>query len=779
MKKISTLDLDLASHTISVYHTDKTPPLTVSFNTPARRFYFSLIALIVHEMKQKKHPGFIYIRKHEGMLRWLDSSISGKFASQSTENMWAKIKMAWRQRLPDLETAAFFKIENRDMIQPYGKGGKSRYDCSDEECDTWANLFQYDENNIWRFKFAVDSVSLNLEDVHLSFGDLREQSAWQEYIKSLSPPKTDDSDKPTDQQVKCLECGSEQASLNQFCSICGHNLKTPNQSSGDAVYPQYQPPSQVFRIPKVPVDPVVIAGERKKVTVLCIELFDITQLTESHDPEDIHQFISFLYHILDEHIQLHNGIINQFVEDGIMALFGAPVAQEDHAKHACYAALSIAKTLSEKAGEIEKRFGIPLQVRMGINSDLVVAGTIGGEQQRIYTAVGNTIHIANRLKHLALPGSIIISSNTYKLVKDYFKLKPYPHVAKSVTGLNDAAYQLIRSGAYESRFEVAGVKGFTKFVGREKTIRRLLNVFDKAQTGSSQVVLLFGEAGAGKSRVLHEFTKLLPVRECVYLEGKCVHHGVSMPCLPVLDILRNYFDIQQHDNETVIRKKIEGKTRDLELYQKESGDFISDLLLGGGSSLFYQQLDPEKRRKMTFTIIKDLLFSACREKLLVLAVEDCHWIDRTSEDFFMHLIDHLGNHKIMMMMIYRPEYTFQPMGTVDFSHININPLTPQSSLALIQAILKNQHIDSRLETFIIERSAGNPLIIEEITYSLIEQGAVEKKNEYHVLSKNIHEIRLPDTIKGIIATRIDRLNDQLKMIIQTGAVIEEPFRMTH
>ena len=231
------------------------------------------------------------------------------------------------------------------------------------------------------------------------------------------------------------------------------------------------------------------------VTVLFIELFDITQLTETHDPEDIHQFISFLYDILDAHIQLHNGIINQFVEDGVMALFGAPVAQEDHAKHACYAALSISKTLSEKAGDIKKGFGISLQVRMGINSDLVVAGTIGGEQQRIYTAVGNTIHIANRLKHLAAPGTIMISANTHKLVKDYFKLKPYPQAAKSVIELNDAAYRLIRAGAHETRFEIAGIKGFTTFVGRERTITSLLNTFDKANAGSSQVVLLFGEAG--------------------------------------------------------------------------------------------------------------------------------------------------------------------------------------------------------------------------------------------------------------------------------------------
>jgi class 3 adenylate cyclase/tetratricopeptide (TPR) repeat protein len=775
MKKCTKIDLDLAKYKISIHYNDLTQPLVLYFDTPARRFYFSLITLIVHEMKHQDKPSFIYIRKHEYMLRQLDRAISGKHTSKSINDMWAKIRMAWRHRLPDLETAKLFKIENRDLIQPYEKGGKYRYDCSDVECDTWANLFDFDENNIWRLKFAIDSSSLNLDDVEIVLGKLRDQPAWQEYVKKLKQASVDDVAQIKEHQIKCDACGSENSPENQFCSACGQNLKASNKIL-NVVLDQVLAHSQILSIPKVPTDQPAIEGERKMVTALIIETVDITQLPETHDPEEMHQLMSFLYNILNDRIQTHNGMISQVAEDGVMALFGAPVAQEDHAKHACYAALVIRNALEIKAGEIRQKFGLPLNIRMGLNSGLVVAGTIGEGHQRMYTAIGNTIHIANKIKNLAEPNTIMVSKSTYQFVKDYFEFTSGNKSVKNQAAANDEAYQLIQVGTYDTRIEVADAKGLTKFVGRKNTISRLLNAYDKTRVGSSQVLLLYGEAGSGKSRVLREFREQLSVGDFTYLEGKCLHHGVSIPYLPILDILRSYFDIQSQDNESVVRAKIKAKTKDLEWVQKETPEFIREILTAtSNNATLYQQLSPEQRRKRTFSVIKELLFSSCREKPLVVAVEDFHWIDRTSEDFFLNFINYLGNSKILMIIVYRPEYAFQQIGKVDCTQINLSPLTSQSSLELLQAILKSHKIDKELKDFIFERSAGNPLIIEEITYSLIEQGAIENKGGHHTLHKNIEKIQLPDSIKGIIAARIDRLEDTLKMIIQTSSVIGRAF----
>ena len=793
MNRVKHIDIDLDTFKIVLQFQNTKGPLILHFDTPSRKFYLSLIALIVHEMKQQDHPGFVYIRKVEKLLKFMDDSLAGSYASGTVEGMWEKIRKAWHYSLPNLEEAAHFKIEGRDLIPPHNKGGKFVYDCTETECDVWSTLFGVDDiTNKWRFRFAVDVTGLGLSEVTLKFGDLLDDSAWGAFLKGLKDTLSEGSfiasieaTRATSttsknywkwyvKPINCFVCGSRNLPKSKYCSTCGQNLNYPTNDL-NIDFDQNRPISPILTISKIPIDQPAIEGERKMVTALLIEAINSDRFNEANNPEKLHRLMSFIFNLIDDQIQAHNGMINHIGDDGLLALFGAPVAQEDHARHACYAALSIKKILEEKAVEIEKIIGLQLNIRMGLNSGLVVAGTLGGKQRRIYTAIGNTIRIANDLKNMAVPGTILVSVETQRHIKDYFKLKHFSDEVMEGKGTKDKAFQLIKAGKYDTRIEIAGIRGFTKFVGRKNTVSKLLDAFENVKNGSSQVLLLSGEAGSGKSRVLHEFTKRLPQEDFLYLEGKCMYHGVTMPYLPILDILNSYFNIQSNDTEEVIKKKIESKSKDLVTFEAESTNLFKDLLSEKTSDTLYQQMEPDQRRRMTFSIIKNLFFNICREKPLVLAVEDFHWIDKTSEDFFLHFINCLENNRILIVMVYRSEYNFQQIGNVSCQSVNLRPLTPQSSLELIQAIFQSHKIDKKMEDFIYEHSAGNPLIIEEIVNNLTEQKAIEIKEGSHYLSKRIESIELPDSIRGIIAARIDRLEDNLKAILQTASIIGRVF----
>ena len=327
----------------------------------------------------------------------------------------------------------------------------------------------------------------------------------------------------------------------------------------------------------------------------------------------------------------------------------------------------------------------------------------------------------------------------------------------------------------ETRIEAAAAKGLTRFVGRGKELETLKEAFQSAKSGSGQVIGVVGEAGVGKSRLLLELRGMLPEGEYSYLEGRCLHYGGSMPYLPVLDVLKGYFGIKDETRESCIKEKVRECMCKLDEELLEVPACLQEVLSLKVEDEKYLQLGPQQRRERTFEAIRDLLIRESQRKPLILAVEDLHWIDKTSEEFLNYLIGFLPTASILLILLYRPEYTHTWGSKSYYGKIGLDQLSAQTSAELVQAILEGGDVAPEIAGLVLGRAGGNPLFVEELTHSLVENGSIQKKDHQFVLARKPSEIEVPDTIQGIIAARMDRIEDNLKRIMQVASVIGREF----
>jgi class 3 adenylate cyclase/tetratricopeptide (TPR) repeat protein len=518
-----------------------------------------------------------------------------------------------------------------------------------------------------------------------------------------------------------------------------------------------------------------IEGERKLVTVLFADVANYTAMSEKLDPEEVHQIMEGCFKILMDEIHRYEGTINQFTGDGVMAIFGAPVAHEDHAQGACYSALSIQKAMVKYNEKVKKNFGVDFRMRIGMNSGQVVVGSIGDDLRMDYTAVGDTTNLASRLESMASPDSILVSQDTFRLVRDFFEFETLGPVEVKGKEEPQEAFKLLKSSGVETRIGAAVAKGLTRFVGRKNSMAALKEAYDWVLSGSGQVVAVVGEAGVGKSRLLLESRSQLLQGEYIYLEGRCLHFGGSMSYLPFLDVLRSYFEIEDGDREGGIKKKMAEKLAALDRNLGRALPPLMELLSLKVEDEDFLKLGPQQRREKTFEAIRDVLIRVSQERPLILAVEDVHWIDKTSEELLDYLIGWLASARILIVLPYRPEYTHQWGSKSYYRKIGLNQLTTESSAELVQAILEEGEVSSEIRELILNRTSGNPLYLEELTHSLLENGSIQKKEHQFVFSGTASAIQIPDTIQGIIAARMDRLEDNLKRTMQVASVIGRDF----
>ena len=575
-------------------------------------------------------------------------------------------------------------------------------------------------------------------------------------------------------EITCPECGAKNRSDNNFCDECGHYLARPKKA------PELDYSKPKSYTPKYLADKILstrssIEGERKLVTVMFADVASFTAISESLDPEDIHQIMDGCFKIMMDEIHKYEGTINQFTGDGVMAIFGAPVAHEDHAQRACYAALSVRNIIQNYSEDLKTKFDINFKMRIGLNLGLVVVGSIGDDLRMDYTAVGDTTNLAERMESLAKPGSILVSESTYTLAKDYFKFGPIQKVKVKGKKREQNTYELLKVGEIVTRFEAASAKGLTRFVGRSNSMNALIESYNKAHAGFGQVVGIVGDAGVGKSRILLEFKNQLPPDEITCLEGRCLHYGDSTAYLPILEILKVYFQIKEEEDESVIKKRIMNKIAQLDEKLITILPAFYDLLSLQLEDEGYSKLQPQQKRDKMFEGLRNFLIRESQNNTLVIAIEDLHWIDKTSEEFLNYLIGWLTGTKILLILLYRPEYTHHWGSKSYYNRIGLDHLTIKSSAELIQAILKGGEVVPELQELILSRSAGNPLYIEEYTHTLLENGSIQKKNELYVLTKKFSSAEIPDSIHGIIAARMDRLKDDLKRTMQVASVIGRDF----
>jgi class 3 adenylate cyclase/tetratricopeptide (TPR) repeat protein len=575
-------------------------------------------------------------------------------------------------------------------------------------------------------------------------------------------------------ELECPACKAKIPLGKKFCGECGHDLTKPVEAPV-INYSEPQSYTPKFLADKILTTRSSIEGERKLVTVLFADAADFTSIADKLDPEEVHQLMDNCFKILMDKIHTYEGTINQFTGDGIMALFGAPVAHEDHAQRGCYAALSIQKAIGDYGVKVKKDFGIHFKLRIGLNSGPVIVGSIGDDLRMDYTAVGDTTNLAARMESMAKPGTVFISEPTHRLVRDFFELKSIGKVEVKGKDKPQQAFELLKAGEVETRIEAAVTKGLTRFIGRKNSMAALMQAYEKTKSGAGQVFGIVGEAGVGKSRLLLEFKNRISQEDTTYLQGRCIHYGGSMAYLPILDILRSYFNLNETDRELIIKKKMKDKI--LQLDDKLEGVLppFEDLLSLDVLDEAYIDLEPKQKRARTFEAVRDLLIRESQNRLLVLAVEDLHWIDKTSEEFLDYLIGWLAGTRILLILLYRPEYTHTWGSKSYYNRIGLGQLTTKSSAELVQAILEGAEVVGELKDLILSRTGGNPLFMEEFTHGLIENGSIQRQDNQYVLRRKVSDIQVPDTIQGIIAARMDRLEDNLKRTVQVASVIGRDF----
>ena len=520
-------------------------------------------------------------------------------------------------------------------------------------------------------------------------------------------------------------------------------------------------------------------GERKTVTALFADIKGSMDLMEDIDPEQARAIIDPALKLMIDGVHRYDGYIVQSTGDGIFALFGAPVAHEDHAQRSLFAALRVQEDMRRYSAELRKQGNPPIEIRIGINTGEVVVRSIRTDDAHTeYTPIGHSTSLAARMQTLAPTGSIVITEQTQKLAAGYFELKALgPARIKGVSDPIDV-YEVLGIGPLRTRLQRSESRGLSKFVGRQAEMEELGRALGRAREGHGQIVAAMAEAGVGKSRLFHEF-KLRSGADALVLEAFSVSHGKASAYLPVVDLLKTYFRIADRDDERTRREKVTGKVLALDRALEETLPHLFALLGISGGAAALEEMDPSIRRRRTREAVKSLILRESLNQPLLLIFEDLHWIDSESEAILNLLADSIGTARILMMVNYRPEYRHQWGNKTYYTQLRLDPLLPANAGELLSAMLGDADELLALKKMIVERTEGNPFFIEEMVQVLFEQGVLARDEAAASasvrLAKPFASIQIPPTVKGILAARIDKLTPADKDMLQTLAVIGKEF----
>jgi class 3 adenylate cyclase/pimeloyl-ACP methyl ester carboxylesterase len=519
-----------------------------------------------------------------------------------------------------------------------------------------------------------------------------------------------------------------------------------------------------------------LQGERKHVTVLFVDVSGFTALSERLDPEDVHQLMDRAFELMLAEIHLYEGTVNQFLGDGLMALFGAPIAHEDHAVRAVHAALGIQRALRGYRDEQCSRRGIEFQVRVGLNAGPVVVGKIGDNLRMDYTAVGDTTNLAARLVALAEPGRILISEEIVRAVGPYFVVHPLGEVTVKGKTAPIRAYQVEVARSVRGRIEAVSETGLTPLVGRDRELALLQERFAEVQEGRGQVLLVFGEAGIGKSRLIAEFRRHAETSMgSRWLVGRCVSYGQAISYLPVLDVVRELFGLADADPADEVRAKIDTGLNAMGGDLPRTAPFLRALLSLDPGDPSVTTMVPAQRHGRTTEAIRALVAHQSERGPVVVLLEDLHWIDPASQDVVRLLVEAVAALPVLVMLTYRPGYA-PPFGDQTyFTRITLHGLPPGLVGAMVEGVLGGTHVPPGVRELIARRADGNPLFVEELGKTLVEDGTLERENGGYRLARPITESAIPETIQGVIMARIDRLPEASKSALQVASVIGREF----
>ena len=560
----------------------------------------------------------------------------------------------------------------------------------------------------------------------------------------------------------CPACRAVNPPGNRFCGQCAAPLSSDSRASPDSYTPKHL-------AEKILTSKAALEGERKQVTVLFADLKGSMELLADRDPEEARKILDPVLELMMEAVHRYEGTVNQVMGDGIMALFGAPLAHEDHAVRACYAALRMQESVKRYAEEVRRFQAAVVKIRVGLNSGEVVVRAIGSDLHMDYTAVGQTTHLAARMEQLADPGAIVITPGTLALAEGYVEVKSLGPVL--VKGLANAVevYEVTGAGPARTRLQAAARRGLTRFVGRDAELEQLRRAQQLAGNGHGQVAAIVGEAGAGKSRLVYEFTHSHRLQGWLVVESASVSYGKATSYLPMIDLLKGYFKIQDRDDLREIREKVTGKLLTLDESLKPTLPALLALLDVPVDDAAWQTLDAAERRQQTLDAVKRLLLREAREQPLLLIFEDLHWIDGETQALLDGLVESLGSARLLLLVNYRPEYQHAWGSKTAYSQTRLDTLPAESAGALLGALLGDDPGLAPLKHLLVKR--GNPFFLEETIRTLVETKALVGERGGYRLTQPIQAIQVPPTVQAMLAARIDRLSPEDKRLLQVASVI--------
>jgi class 3 adenylate cyclase/predicted ATPase len=576
-------------------------------------------------------------------------------------------------------------------------------------------------------------------------------------------------------ELVCGGCGQVNPPASRFCNGCGQPLGggTPTPPRAPATYT----PRHLAE--KILTSKSALEGERKQVTVLFADLKGSMELLADRDPEEARKVLDPVLEHMMEAVHRYEGTVNQVMGDGIMALFGAPLAHEDHAVRACYAALRMQEAVKRYAEDVRRTQGVTVRIRIGLNSGDVVVRAVGSDLRMDYTAVGQTTHLAARMEQLADPGSTLLTADTLALAEGYIDVRslgPMP-----VKGLADPVevYEMLRASTIRSRFQAAAARGLSKFVGRSREMEQLYEALDHVKAGRGQVVAVVGEPGVGKSRLYHEFTHSHRVQPCFVIASTSVSYGKAASYFPIIDLLRTYFRIEARDDPRLIREKVTGRLLSLDRALEPYLPAVLWLLDVPPDDPQWEHLDPAQRRQQILDGVKRLLLRESQAQPVVVVFEDLHWIDAETQTLVDALLESLPAAHVLMLVNYRPEYQHAWGSKTYYRQLRIDPLPPASAHELLDALLGDDATVRPLKTLLIQRTEGTPFFLEEGVRTLVETKVLTGERGAYRLLKSIDTIEVPATVKALLAARIDRLTPEEKAVLQAASVIgtDVPFEV--
>ena len=584
--------------------------------------------------------------------------------------------------------------------------------------------------------------------------------------------------------ARCATCGTELPPAAKFCLECGTALPGGGGSSSDlttdnlttnnlAHSPRSYTPKHLAD--KILTSRSALEGERKQVTVLFADVKGSMELAEQLDPEEWHTILDRFFAILTEGVHRFEGTVNQYTGDGIMALFGAPIAHEDHAQRACYAALHLRDRLRQYADELRLDPGVSFSFRLGLNSGEVIVGKIGDDLRMDYTAQGHTVGLAQRMEQLAPPDGIALSQHTQKPVDGFFALRSLGPVP--VKGAREPVdvFVLEGVGSHRTRLDTSRARGLSRFVGRAGEMEAIESALARSLEGTGRVAAVVGEAGVGKSRLCAEFVERCRARGFMVYEAHCPAHGKTIPYLPLLELLRNLFGITEQDGPREARQKIAGELALLDDAFADDRALVLDFLGVGDPKAPALQLEPAVRQRRLFTFLRRLVHLRTEAEPIVLLIDDLHWIDPGSDLFLAQIVEAVSATRTLLLVNFRPEYQADWTRKSWVLQLPMAPLGPEALAELVRDWVGSSPSVAALPALVGARSGGNPFFAEEIVLSLLDTSRLVGTRGAYELATPLDAVEVPPTVQSLLAARIDRLGDREKQLLYAAAVIGKEF----